>query len=168
MLLKFLINKALVDNRTTTTLYHDNLISLVVHMGVVNSNIELFNQFVWDNRQALKIEAMTKMKMTCYSASCRLPQQVQRLHNTAANKYQWWDKLLGCWAAHVQSIWFLQALQQKEHEVCLLLNKNRSFLYSCRLSNWKVAFSCLTSSESNLKTLWKIANKYMHRTKIRS
>ena len=54
MLFKLFMNKALVDNRTTTTLYCNNLISIEVHMGVVNSNIEHFNQFVQDNGQALK------------------------------------------------------------------------------------------------------------------
>ena len=43
---KFLMNKAPVDNRTTTTLYRYNLMSLKVHIGVVISNIEQFNQFV--------------------------------------------------------------------------------------------------------------------------
>ena len=46
MLFKFLMNKTLVDNRTTTTLYCNNLISLKIHMGVVNSNTEHFNQLV--------------------------------------------------------------------------------------------------------------------------
>ena len=46
MLFKFLMNKALVDNSTTPKLCHKNLMSLEVHTGVVNSNIEQFNQFV--------------------------------------------------------------------------------------------------------------------------
>ena len=42
MLFKFLMNKALEDNSATTTLYHNNLVSLEVHIGVVNSNVEQF------------------------------------------------------------------------------------------------------------------------------
>ena len=45
MLFKFLMKKAVVDNRNTTTLYHNNLMLLKVHMGVVNINIEPINLF---------------------------------------------------------------------------------------------------------------------------
>ena len=46
MLFKVLMNRALVDNRTTTT--------LEIHIGVVNSNIEVFNRNIMDNWAALK------------------------------------------------------------------------------------------------------------------
>ena len=54
MFFKVLPNKALVDNWTTTTVYLNNLASLDVHIGVMNSIIEVFNQYVLDNCQALK------------------------------------------------------------------------------------------------------------------
>ena len=54
MLFKVLMNPALVDNRTTTTMYRNNLAALEIHIGVVNSDIELFNRYVMDNRAALK------------------------------------------------------------------------------------------------------------------
>ena len=49
MLFKVLMNRALVNNRTTTTMYRNNLAALEIHIGVVNSNIELFNRYVMDN-----------------------------------------------------------------------------------------------------------------------
>ena len=53
ILFKFLMNCTLVDNRTTT-IYCNNLAALEVHIGVVNSDIEVFNRYVMDNRAALK------------------------------------------------------------------------------------------------------------------
>ena len=53
MLFKVLMNRALVDNRTTTTMYRNNLAALEIHIGVVNSDI-VFNRYVMDNRAALK------------------------------------------------------------------------------------------------------------------
>ena len=35
-------------------MYHNNLATLEVHIRVVNSNIELFNRYMMDNRVALK------------------------------------------------------------------------------------------------------------------
>ena len=54
MLFKVLINCALDNNRTLTTMYFNNLTALEVHLGVMNSNIELFNRHVMDNLMALK------------------------------------------------------------------------------------------------------------------
>ena len=53
MLFKILMNYALVDNRTTI-MYLDNLATLEVHIGVVHSNIEMFNRYVMDKRATLK------------------------------------------------------------------------------------------------------------------
>ena len=44
----------LLDSKATTTLHHNNLMTSEVHVGVLNNNIEQFNQYVHDNRQALK------------------------------------------------------------------------------------------------------------------
>ena len=38
----------------TTTMYNNNLATLEAHTGLVNSNIELFNRYIMDNRVALK------------------------------------------------------------------------------------------------------------------
>ena len=53
MVFKVLTNQALIDNRTTTTLHRNNLMSLDIYMVTVSSNIELFNRYVISNRQAL-------------------------------------------------------------------------------------------------------------------
>ena len=57
MLFQVLINHDLVNNRTTTTMYGNNLAALIVHIGVVNSNIELFNRYMVDNRVVEKESA---------------------------------------------------------------------------------------------------------------
>ena len=54
MLFKVLMNCTLVNNKTTTMMYCNNLATLEVHIGVVNRDIELFNRYVMDNRVALK------------------------------------------------------------------------------------------------------------------
>ena len=54
MLFKVLMNHTPVDNRTTTTMYCNNLAALKVHMGVVNRDIEVFNRYIMDNWAALK------------------------------------------------------------------------------------------------------------------
>ena len=53
-LFEILMNKALVDNQTTKIMNRTNLASLDIYSWVMNSNIEVFNQFVLDNHQALK------------------------------------------------------------------------------------------------------------------
>ena len=49
MLFKVSMNEALFDNRTTTTMYKANLASLDVHIGILNSDIEVINQYVLDS-----------------------------------------------------------------------------------------------------------------------
>ena len=68
MLFKVLMNCTLVNNRTTTKMYHNNLSILEVHIGVVNSNIELSNRYIMDSEAALKTEGMTLTKMICWNA----------------------------------------------------------------------------------------------------
>ena len=53
MLFKLIMSKALVDNKSTTSMYRGNLQNLEIHMGVLNSNIVEFNQYVTDNRKQL-------------------------------------------------------------------------------------------------------------------
>ena len=54
MLFKVLMNCAHVNNRTMTTIYHNNLTAVEVHIGVVSSNINMFNRYIMDNQAALK------------------------------------------------------------------------------------------------------------------
>ena len=112
MLFKFLMNEAVVDQRTTTRLYHNNLMPPEVHMEVVNRNIEQFNQFV---RQQARIEKLKPWHRQGWHGRappagipCHTREQVQWSCYTAANKHQWWNKHLE-WVAHVQSFQFLQA-----------------------------------------------------------
>ena len=50
MIFKVLVNQALVDNRMTTTLHCNNLMSLEIYMSTVSSNIETFNRYAISNR----------------------------------------------------------------------------------------------------------------------
>ena len=54
MLFKVLMNCALDNNRTLTTMCCNNLATLEVHIGVMNSNIKVFKWYVMNNRAALK------------------------------------------------------------------------------------------------------------------
>ena len=45
--------KSLIDNQMIT-MYRTTLASLDVHIGIMNSNIKVFNQYVLDNCQAYK------------------------------------------------------------------------------------------------------------------
>jgi hypothetical protein len=54
MLFKLIMSKALVDNKSTTSMYRSNLQHLEVHMGMLNSNIVDFNRYVTDNRNQLR------------------------------------------------------------------------------------------------------------------
>ena len=56
MLFEVFMNSALVSNRTTTKMYRNNLAALEVHIGVANSNIDVFDRYVMDNRAALHLE----------------------------------------------------------------------------------------------------------------
>ena len=50
---KLLMSKAVVDTRATASHMRENLTSLDVCIGTINSNIELFNQHVKENKQGL-------------------------------------------------------------------------------------------------------------------
>ena len=54
MLFKVLINCTLVNNRTTTMMYHKNLAPLDNNIGVVNSDIEMFNRYIMDIKSGFK------------------------------------------------------------------------------------------------------------------
>lgn len=51
---KLLMKKAVIDTRATANHYRMNLINLDSYMSVVDSNIQLFNQYVKINRDGLK------------------------------------------------------------------------------------------------------------------
>ena len=50
---KLLMSKAAVDTRAAASHMRENLTSLDAHVGSINSNIELFNQHVKENKQGL-------------------------------------------------------------------------------------------------------------------
>ena len=54
LLFKLLMSKAVVNARTTASHLRDNLTSLDAHMASINSNIELFDLHVKENRQRLR------------------------------------------------------------------------------------------------------------------
>ena len=51
---KLLMSKAVVDARAMASHLKENLTSLATYATIVNSNIELFNLHVKENRQGLK------------------------------------------------------------------------------------------------------------------
>jgi hypothetical protein len=54
LLFKYVMQKAIVDTRATSSFFRENLLSLDSYITTVDSNIELFNQYVNVNRAGLE------------------------------------------------------------------------------------------------------------------
>lgn len=59
MLFKYIMQKAVVDTRATSSFFRENLTSLDSYITTIDSNIELFNQYVHVNQDGLKARGET-------------------------------------------------------------------------------------------------------------
>jgi hypothetical protein len=59
MLFKYIMQKAVVDTRATSSFFRENLTSLDSYITTIDSNIELFNQYVHVNQDGLRARGET-------------------------------------------------------------------------------------------------------------